>query len=102
MLADRRCARYPVQIVMSGERLLPGEPAALLAGDGRFELVLHPRFAERPLDLVLLASYHLPRASYGRAITRVEAELYAAALLDQAVEVVYQRMCELANELESV
>jgi len=104
LLADPEVVRFPTRLVIDEDGdLLPGEfawarPRGEQPADG-FDLLVHPHFRDRPEVWPLLVGYHLPSVNYLDIASREEAELYGAALNGLELEVYYERLCALADEL---
>ncbi len=103
LLSDPEVVRFPTQLAFDAEPLRPGEfgwaePLGERPGDG-FRLNLHPAFAARDADALLLALYLLVSINYLDVATGEEALLYGAAFLELDVDEYYQRVLALADEV---
>jgi len=106
ILLDSEIVRHPTTIEYGNEELDQGEfawPRPVTDGESTgFNLVIHDHFAGRPEVLPFLAPYFIPTINYADLATHEEAELFGATLLGLDVEVYYQRLCELADELAAL
>ncbi len=105
LLDDREAVRYPTALVFDAAPLEPGEFALAEAigdhpADG-FRLVVHPSLRDRPEDLPLAVAYHIPPINYGDIASPDDCELFGAALLGLEREAYYQRLCALADALDT-
>ena len=105
MLVDGYVVRYPTRVEFDTVGLEAGMFASLqqcgsTPGDG-FVLHVHPHFEDRAEDLPLLIAYHLVTVNYGEIADREVAERFGAALLGLETEEYYQRLCALADELDT-
>lgn len=103
IIDDRRFTSHPVHVVFDERALGPGDlafvhPRGQEPADG-FVISLHPTLRSRPDDCCLVLAYQLVLVNWGPSATADTAEIFAATLLDLPREVVYQRMCNLADGL---
>jgi hypothetical protein len=102
LLQDRRCVRYPCEIVFGASGLQPGELARPVAKGERpedgFRLVLHPRFATRLDRAIGFVLYQLVAVNYGGVASAKEAEVFGASALGLSVEAFYASLCQTADE----
>jgi hypothetical protein len=106
LLSDPEVVRFPTSLAFDAGPLRPGEfgwaqPLGERPGDG-YRLVLHPVFAARGADALLLALYLLVSINYLDVATGEEALLYGGAFLELDVEEYYQRVLALAEEVPGV
>ena len=103
LLEDTDFVRYPTTLKFQLEELREGEfayprPRGPSPADG-FDLLVHPHFQDRAVDVPCLVAYHIPSINYLDLATHVEAELFGATLLGMGVEEYYAKLCALADEV---
>jgi hypothetical protein len=103
ILQDRKCVRYPCEIVFDAAPLMAGEFAHPVAkGDhprDGFTIYVHSCFRSRLEDVPLLVLYQLVLVNYGAFAEADDAEAFGAAALGLDREEYYEALCRLADEL---
>lgn len=104
ILEDRRCARYPCEIVFDAAPLQAGELAHPVAkgdhpADG-FTMYVHPLFMMQLDRVPLLVLYQLVLVNYGAFAAAEDAETFGAAALGLGQEEYYRTLCGLTDELQ--
>jgi hypothetical protein len=104
ILGDRRCVRYPCEIVFDAAPLQAGEFAHPVAkgdhpGDG-FTMYVHPFFMMQLDQVPLLVLYQLVLVNYGAFASPDDAETFGAAALGLPKGEYYDTLCRLADGLE--
>jgi hypothetical protein len=104
LLKDRRCVRYPCEIVFDTAPLQVGELAHPVAkGDHPeegFTMYVHPLFMMQLDQVPLVVLYQLVLVNYGAFASPDDAETFGATALGLAKEEYYHTLCGLADELE--
>ena len=103
ILEDRKCVRYPCEIVFDAAPLEPGEfahpvPRGAQPEDG-FAMHVHPFFMTRLEDVPALVLYQLVLVNYGEFAAAEDAEVFGANALGLPREEYYRRVCELADAI---
>lgn len=103
ILADRRCVRYPCDLVFDAAPLRPGEfahpvPRGARPEDG-FTLHVHPAFLKQLDQVPLLVLYQLVLVNYGSLATGDDAETFGAHALGLTASDYYTRLCLLADQV---
>lgn len=103
ILQDRKCVRYPCEIVFDAAHLLAGEFAHPIANgehprDG-FTVYVHPHFRSRLEEVPLLVLYQMVLVNYGAFAVADDGEAFGAAALGLGREEYYAALCRLADEL---
>ena len=106
ILGDRRCVRYPCEIVFDAAPLQAGEFAHPVAkgdhpGEG-FTIYVHPLFMMQLDRVPLLVLYQVVLVNYGAFASPDDAEAFGAAALGLPKEEYYQTLCRLADGLEQM
>lgn len=104
ILGDRRCVRYPCELVFDAAPLQAGEFAHPVAkgdhpADG-FTMYVHPIFMMQPEEVPLLVLYQLVLVNYGAFASPDDAETFAAAALGLPKDEYYETLCRMADRLE--
>jgi hypothetical protein len=103
ILEDRKCVRYPCEIVFDAAPLLAGEFAHPVGkGDHPregFTMYVHPCFESRREELPLLVLYQVVLVNYGAFAAGEDAEALGAAALGLGREQYYAALCRLADAL---
>lgn len=103
ILSDRTLVRYPCEIVFDESGLVIGECAHAQSRtedpkEG-FTIYIHPSFASRPPDAVMLALYQLVVVNYGPFASADDAEAFGAAALNISRDDYYEQICRSADRL---
>ena len=105
LLNDRTLVRYPCTIAfdalpLQADEFAYPEPLGPCPDDG-FRICVHPRF-ETDLDSVpALVLYQLVAVNYGDFATPDDAEAFGSAALGLNREEYYQRLCQLADQVNA-
>jgi hypothetical protein len=103
ILGDRRCVRYPCEIVFDAAPLQAGEFAHPVAkGDhprDGFVVYVHPLFMMQLEEVPLLVLYQLVLVNYGAFASPDDAETFGAAALGLPKDEYYHTLCRLADGL---
>src|ERR1041385_1881062 len=106
ILADRACMRYPCEIVFDAKHLLENEIAFPSAKGSQpeegFTLYVHPFFALQPERVPYVALYQLVVVNYGEFASATDAKTFGAAVLGIQVDEYYQKLCQMADEVNGV
>ena len=104
ILEDRRCVRYPCEIVFDAAQLQAGEFAHPVAKGDRpeagFVVYVHPYFMAQLEQVPLLVLYQLVLVNYGSLASPEDAEVFGAAALGLSKDEYYDAICALADELQ--
>jgi len=105
ILEDRAFCRYPCEIVFDSSELQPGElahpiPAGDRPEDG-FKMHVQPVFMTQLPEVPCLVLYQLVVVNYGEFAAADDAETFGAAALGLSKEIYYNKLCELASQLET-
>lgn len=105
LLQDREIVRYPVRMIFDGEMLQSGEPAFAMEiddeEDRHFILSIHPALRTNIAAVSAALFYQLVRVNYGPHATSDHAEALGAAALGIMEDEYYDRMCVIADSLQS-
>jgi len=104
IVADRNCVRYPCEIKFDAGPLQEGEiawpaPKSERPEDG-FIIHVHPYFGTQLESVPWLVLYQLVIVNYGDFASPEDAETFGAAALGLTTDAYYERLCELADQLE--
>lgn len=104
IVEDRSVVRYPCQIVFDSAPLLEGEFAHAVPNSDKpedgFRICVHPIFMTQLREVPLLVLYQLVLVNYGEFASPEEAETFGSCALGMDKDRYYDRLCELANQLE--
>jgi len=103
ILKDRTLVRYPCELVFDSNALVPGEcanaqPKSDDPAEG-FTIYIHPFFVSQPADALALALYQLVVVNYGPFASADDAEAFSAAAFGISKDELYDRMCQIADQL---
>jgi hypothetical protein len=105
ILQDRALVRYPTEVVFEAEGLMAGElaypqPKGERPEEG-YRMCVHPLLALNLEGVVPVVLYQLVVVNYGGFASAEEAEVFGANALGLTTESYYERMCEIAGEVEA-
>ncbi|MES9963451.1 MAG: hypothetical protein ABW116_07905 [Candidatus Sedimenticola sp. 20ELBAFRAG] len=103
ILDDRRCIRYPVNILFTSDEIESGlfaktKPVSDNPDDG-YTIFLHKQLEDRHDSLPALILYQSVLVNYGDLATADDAEIFGSGVLGIDREVYYQQIVALTDSL---
>lgn len=103
VLQDRKCVRYPCEIVFDAAPLNVDEVAHATANGERpeegFNIYVHPYFAIQLSRVPYLVLYQLVLVNYGEFASADDAEIFGSHALGLSTDDYYDTLCALADEI---
>jgi hypothetical protein len=103
LLEDRKCVRYPCDIVFDSAPLSDDEVAHAAAKGEKpeegFTIFVHPYFSTQLGRVPFLVLYQLVLVNYGEFASADDAEIFGSHALGISTDEYYETLCALADEI---